>query len=184
MIQLEADDSDAPGYIEEAQTAIRGAAGDYRTREVYIVKINNWFGPRWLGFSHKILGVAGVHLVEDFVVPGFVPARVLSETAFVQDASGNYTEAELKQPIHVDQMGSMNRCRRVATTFPDATLFWWTACTKKNRKGALMCYHPKANGDEGWYVGFSSNGSWRVSETVGISRESFRAIRQHGAART
>ncbi len=184
MIQLTADDSDASGYIEEVQAAIRGATAVHGTSEVYVIKINNWFGPRWLGFSHKHAGLAGVHLQESFVVPGFVPARVLSETALLRDASGDYTEAELRQPIHIDQMGSMNRYRQVATTFPDGILFWWTGCSKKNQKGALMCYHPKMDGHEGWYVGFSSNGSWHVSETAGISLESFRAIQQHGAAPT
>ena len=133
-----------------------------------------------LGFSHKLLGMAGVHRLKDFVLPGFVPARVVSETRFERNASGDYAEADMGRRLHIEQMGSMNQYRCLRKEFPDAAFFWWAGRSEQNQKGALMCYYPQPDGHQGWYVGFSKKGTWHVSESVVISPKAFRVFQDAG----
>ena len=175
-IQLHQDASDAGGFIEAVAAIIRGAAIHYRPQDVYVIKIGNWFGRRWLGFSHKLFGIAGVQDRQDFVMPPFVPARVTSEAKFARTASGEYTVAKADRPVHIWQAGTMNGYRRVRTEFPGAVFFWWTGRSETNGKGALMCYYPESDGHQGWYVGFANNEGWRISETAAVSPEIIRTF--------
>lgn len=178
MITLQTDETDATEFVDHVAAVIRGAAFHYACRDLYIIKINNWFGRRWLGFSHKFLGGAGVHSRRDFVIPPFTPARVVSTSLFRQSAgSDEYLPAEIERPIHIDQMASMNWSRRVRKELPGAVLFWWSAGSRLNRKGSLMCYYPGSDGYEGWYAGFAETETWRISETAGITPELLQGFR-------
>jgi hypothetical protein len=59
-----------------------GAEEAINTKQTYVVKIDNWFGKRWLGFSGKALGALGVRK-KKLTLPPFhphsrgVPASVL-----------------------------------------------------------------------------------------------------------
>jgi len=53
-------DGDDAEYLDWVETAIVGVEEAVKSNETYVVKIDNWFGQRWLGFSGKLLGKAGV----------------------------------------------------------------------------------------------------------------------------
>ena len=52
--------TDGPGYLDWVEATVVGVEEAFNTQQTYVVKIDNWFGKRWLGFSGKALGAFGV----------------------------------------------------------------------------------------------------------------------------
>jgi hypothetical protein len=50
------DDADFVAWVERV---IENVEQRFVTEQSYVVKIDNWFGRRWLGFSGKALGALG-----------------------------------------------------------------------------------------------------------------------------
>jgi hypothetical protein len=73
--------TDDAAFVDLAGRVIAGAAIEAELREIVVVHIDHWFGRRWLGFSGKILGAAGVRSRQldcSHAPPPFHPRRVLS----------------------------------------------------------------------------------------------------------
>jgi hypothetical protein len=49
-----------PGCLDWVKAAVVGVEEAIKTDQTYVVKIDDWFGKRWLGFSGKALGALGV----------------------------------------------------------------------------------------------------------------------------
>ena len=73
MVELSACKSDAVSSVCEISAVIRGAVQTVQPSEVIVIKVYNWFGPKWLGFSHKMMGLAGVTGWENFTIPPSKP---------------------------------------------------------------------------------------------------------------
>ena len=80
MILLNADESDSLEYVEQVRAAILGAAVHYGARDVYVVKINNWFGRRWLAPQRKFGSSNGADNVDNF----FQPTRLEGESTWMR----------------------------------------------------------------------------------------------------
>jgi hypothetical protein len=138
MLNLELDANDDPDFGRAAQTAVLGVLSVSKPPEVYLVKVGNWFGPKWLAFSHKALGALGI-ASSDLRVPPFVPARVVHEKYFVRVPEGeDYVSAVAPLTLHVRQTSSANAARRISSLCPHAALFWWTGSTHTTGRGGLM----------------------------------------------
>ena len=48
--------TDDPGFLDWVEATVVGVEEAIDTKQTYVVKIDNWFGQRWLGFSGKALG--------------------------------------------------------------------------------------------------------------------------------
>lgn len=146
-------------------------------KELYVVKIDNWFGPKWVAFSHKVLGAFGV-ACRDLTIPPFVPNRVISETFFVLgETGGGYEERTAVKHLHINQSSDANANRKLSRLLPNAAIFWWSGNTGNNGRGSLMAYLPTPDGHVPWYVGFSEKDTWHVSVTKGITIPELRAYR-------
>ena len=132
--------------------------------EVYLVKIDSWFGTSWLGFSHKILGKLGVNQ-SPLRVPPFVPGRVRSQSFYRRAGSTGYQRADSPLPLHVEQPSSDNARRLMSTLCPAAAAFWWTGDTRRNRRGCLMAYLPSHGDHTGWYAEYRLTDRWIVGRT-------------------
>ncbi len=73
------DDSE---FLDFVDATVVGVEEAINTKQTYVVKIDNWFGKRWLGFSGKALGALGVRITK-LTLPAFTPSRVLSQRRFV-----------------------------------------------------------------------------------------------------
>ncbi len=62
MVKLFKQESDDNKFIETIETIIYGALKHYSANIFFLIKIDNWFGKRWCGFSHKVMGAFGVSL--------------------------------------------------------------------------------------------------------------------------
>ena len=179
MLEIDAQDTDAPEFIEAVRECVTGALAAATAESAFVVKIDNWFGPKWMGFSHKFLGALGVGS-SDLVVPPFVPNRVVSETFLLRAAEGSLERAHAPRPLHRWQPSQRNADRRVRLLFPSTALFWWSGASRPNGRGSLMAYLPATEGHVPWYLELSNLArGWAATEHVGITEADAALLRRH-----
>ena len=170
MITLSPSPLDAPAFAARVAAVINGAVASGGWSSVYVIMLDNWFGDKWLHFSHKIGGSPGFHNYGPMVpVPPFKPSRVKSQIRWViDDASGEFVPVS-SAPVNVDQFGGDNGYRRVGELFPDSALFWYSGGSLRNGRGSLMAYVPGYDRYTCWYAESTPARSWRETRTIGIT---------------
>jgi hypothetical protein len=88
---------DSPDFIDIVEGLVNGLLIGDAPPSLMLIKIDNWFGSKWLGFSGKILGALGVSMGK-LTIPPFVPNHVLSERKVIGPP---YSEAKHDSPIHI-----------------------------------------------------------------------------------
>jgi hypothetical protein len=182
MLIFELDADDDPDFGHAMQRAVLGALRVAKPPEVYLVKVDNWFGPKWLAFSHKALGALGI-ASSDLRIPPFVPGRVVHERYFVRaDEHGDYVSADAPLTLHIRQTSSANAARRVSSLCPHAALFWWSGSTRSTGRGALMAYIPAPSGHVHWYAELTRMTQWRSGTMRGITKAALASYQAAGGA--
>lgn len=164
---LELDKNDDIEFVHRIRSLIVGALRESTAAQVYIVKVDHWFGPRWIYFSHKTLGALGVRST-DLRVPPFVPGRIRSEM-FYERTGDELVAAEAPLVLHVEQTSEANARRRTRDLCPGAAMFWWTGQTLTSGRGTLMAYMPGTSGHLPWYVELKKAREWQYGVTSRIS---------------
>ncbi len=76
---------DSSEFMEKVQAHVVGLARDHEPARLHVVRIDNWFGPKWMHFAGKFTAgkgfAIGVHKTT-LHVPLFVPHRAVAERAF------------------------------------------------------------------------------------------------------
>ncbi len=160
-------EGDSTEFVDRVRALAIGVARDYRPGRLYVIRIDNWFGPRWFHFSGKFLGALGVHK-NKLSVPPFVPHRVLSERVFV---GPTYEETVVKSPLHLDCSSEQALLRYIAEIDKDAAFLWFSSESESWKRGSVMIYLPVSSDSSGFYVGFSEGEeSWEPAMLLGVSR--------------
>lgn len=181
MLNLDLDANDDLDFADAVQAVVLGVLQVSKPPEVYIVKVDNWFGPKWLAFSHKALGALGI-ASSDLRVPPFVPGRVVCEQYFVRaDERDDYVHADAPLALHVHQTSSANAARRISSLCPRAALFWWRS-THTTSRGALMAYIPAQSGHAYWYAELTRMTQWRSGAMRGITSDALASYQAAGGA--
>jgi hypothetical protein len=169
--------SDDVAFISRVDATCCGIQLLFQPKALRLVHVDNWFGPRWLGFSGKILGIAGLRKgTEQPTPPPFVPNRIISEQQWDRQIDGRFHSVPITSALHVVQGGEANTRRSMAQAAPETALVWFSANTVVNRRGAIMAYIPSEDRYMGWYVGLGEKDGWRVTEANGISRDEYEQL--------
>ena len=170
---------DAPEFVSLVENAVNGILRRYSPKTLALIKIDNWFGSRWLGFEGKTLGAAGVTLntnksrAQNIVIPPFVPARVLSQRRFV---APDFDEVEVGESIHKRIPSSFALNRKAALTAPDIAVVWYSGKSKAGGRGSLMSYLPMDSAYWPWFVELKQGNPWRIAEIRGIQAGDFLSL--------
>jgi hypothetical protein len=167
--------------MRKVQAIVATIARDYEPQRLYVIRIDNWFGPKWMHFAGKFTagkGAAiGVHKVT-LHVPPFVPHRVIAERVFV---APNYDEI-VRPPLHIECASSDALQRRIADVDKQAAFVCFSSQSETQRRGSIMVYLPVASepspshrdgrGRTGaFYIGFSQREmNWEPAMLRGVSR--------------
>jgi hypothetical protein len=182
MVELLPDIDDDDAFVQLVARLLDGIIGLHRPIAYFVVKVDNWFGPKWLGFNCKILGVAGARTQNPqapTLVPPFTPNRIVTEASFVMGSDERYFGLAGSVQLHQFQTSERNSRRKLSAVAPDAALFWWSGRSAANARGNVMSYLPGVGGHVGWYVGFRRDGEvvnpeqkaiWNAAELHGIAR--------------
>jgi hypothetical protein len=164
-------DADDPTFVEWLDAIIAGVFDQTRPKQLYVLRVDNWFGKKWLGFSGKLLGTFGVRK-RDLTLPPFIPSRIVSQHRFV--ARG---QIKPKHPqIHVYQQSGENLNRKIELVLPGATLFWFSSRSKENARASAMAYVLRDGEYWSWYVAGTCGEHWRIVQRVGITETELDAI--------
>src|SRR5688500_15769712 len=102
-------EADAVEFIDRVAALVDGAVAWASPDQVSVVRINNWFGPRWLAFSGQLLGALGVHSTKNLTIPPFNPSRVMSEQHWARDEAGRaYQRVASGTSLHTEQPSADN----------------------------------------------------------------------------
>jgi len=177
MIDLQLSVTDDPAFADRIAALINGASLADGIRSVYVIKIDNWFGRRWLAFSHKIMGIAGCRTTgPNLTLPPFKPSRVESERLFERRDGSHWHQVTAPAQVHLNQPGTKNQWRHVRELFPETAFFWWSGGSRVNGRGSLMAYLPGACAHSGWYAEGCREHGWRESDRLLISAQELDAL--------
>jgi hypothetical protein len=159
--------NDADSFIAQVDALANGILRAHTPESLILVKVNSWFGSRWLGFSGKILGTLGVWQ-DNLSVPPFVPSRIVSQQRFT---APNYSEIPSGAPLHKKVRSGEAILRKIAAAEPAAAVLWYSGNSKITGHGSVMAYIPASNSYSCWYVSWAKRNAWHVEETAGITHQ-------------
>jgi len=179
---------DSPDFVEKVRALAIGVAQDFEPARLYIIRIDNWFGPKWMHFAGKVTAgkrprgfptaAMGVHKTR-LHVPPFVPSRVVAQQVFV---GPDYEQAVAAAPLHIECPSMQALSRRIADVDQDAAFLWFSGESEAQKRGSVMLYLPvafdetaprrgKLGRSGAFYVGFSHREmAWEPAMLRGISR--------------
>jgi hypothetical protein len=136
---------DSAEFMKKVKALVVGVALDYIPARLYVIRIDNWFGPKWMHFAGKIsVGkhfYAGIHKIT-LHVPPFVPHRVVAERVF---AGPDYDETVARQPLHIECASMLALTRRIADVDKEAAFVWFSGQSEVQKRGSIMVYQPIAS---------------------------------------
>jgi hypothetical protein len=187
-------EGDSAKFIEKVRAIAIGVARDYEPARLYLIRIDNWFGPRWMHFAGKFTvgkGAAiGVHKTP-LHVPPFVPHRVVTQRVLV---GPDYEETATMPPLHIECPSKQALHRLIADIDKDAAFLWFSGESEAQKRGSVMVYLPDAfdataprrtglRDCEAFYVGFSQREmGWEPAMLRGVSRGEVTHLEESGRA--
>jgi hypothetical protein len=185
---------DSAEFIRKVRSLVVGVAGDYVPERLHVIRIDNWFGPKWMHFAGKLSTgkhfYAGIHKVT-LHVPPFVPHRVVAERVF---AGPDYDETVARPPLHIECASMMALTRRIGDVDNEAAFVWFSGQSEVQKRGSIMAYLPIASTATtshrrerrrtgAFYVGLSEHElSWEPAMLRGVSRGEVEHLEECGRA--
>jgi len=173
MIEIMAQETDAREFVANVSAVISAALAETGATLARIIKIDHYFGQRWLAFSHKALGALGI-ATTDLVVPAFVPSRVAAEEELGLSAGEWRRNSAAPRSIHRRQTSAANAQRKLSRVGANTAFFWWSGASGSYGRGSILAYLPTAEGHVPWYVELAAKeGVWRPVQLKGLSSTEF-----------
>jgi len=191
---------DSAEFIQKAEALAIGVVQVCEPARIYLVRIDNWFGPKWMHFAGKFTAgkrirgfstaAIGVHKTR-LHVPPFVPGRVLDQRVV---AGPDYEETVDAAPLHIECPSKQALSRRIADIDKDAAFLWFSGDSEPQKRGSVMVYLPVVfdpavrrrhglRGNGAFYVGFSQREmSWEPAMLRGISLGEVAHLEESGQA--
>src|SRR5271165_6072784 len=144
-LRIAAEPDDAADFVSIVERIILGIVAGHSPDTLVVIKIDNWFGSKWLGFSGKMLGALGVwnkpynQPPDGLRIPPFVPNRVVSQRRF---SAPDYAEVDSGKPIHAQVESTVALLRKAAAVAPNTALAWYSGNSHAAGRGAVMAYIP------------------------------------------
>lgn len=162
MVEIFADETYAPLYIETMERILNGVAQEYEPAGIYITRIQGWFDYKWLRFSGKVYGELAVWKTP-LTLPPFNPSRVLSQRYLHwRPEEGNYARATSWVHLARGQQSSDNLKCCVSRAGNSLILVWFCSGTMATGRGSLMVYVHTPRQQTSWFVSLDrKNDGWR-----------------------
>jgi hypothetical protein len=171
-------ENDDPAFMNCAVEMVHGVVGGMGLPRYQVFRIDNWFGPKWLGFCGKLVGVLGVSNFRNVVIPPFVQNRLTAQSLFERDDHGSYSYEGNGPQIHNRGTSKANFTNFARVAAPDTTLFWISGNSMANRRGSIMSYKPGPGNYWMFYIEFQAkDGEWSVAQQKQMPPEIAEMIR-------
>jgi uncharacterized protein (DUF4415 family) len=190
-VGIEPQSDDDPEFIRQVEMALNGVLRRCSPAALALIKIDNWFDWKWLGFPGGIyIGkyaravpgrIPSDRRPRDLItIPPFVPERVVSQRRF---AAPEYREIDPGKPVHLHLRNRLALRRKAAAEEPETALAWYSGNSKANGRGALMVYPPAGASYWPWYAELTRGEPWRISaKAKNIKPDEFSRLMEEGSA--
>jgi hypothetical protein len=177
-IDLPVNDGDDLAFVQCVERLLARDISDTHPLRVYVARMDNWFGDRWYSFRGKAFGRFGVHnrpgYKKHFVVPPFVPERVLSETCYERMDDGSYTQGDSPRRLAISQKGEENFHRWLDRFDKSGLLIWYSGNTAKQDRASVMLYVHTPDVTDAWYLSVCrEQDAWRYQKGIEITKREF-----------
>jgi hypothetical protein len=177
MIDIEILPDDDSDFIAGFTNLFREEVRQYNAPYVFLVRIDNWFDVKWLGFAGKVkvpieTGVAAVNTevqavwksYADVTIPPFSPSRVVQQTHLRYDTGLLVPLDDGSRLVHGRnrQRSSDNLSNRVIEFCPGGLFVWFSSKSRTNGRAAMMLYRSYPDRLTGWYTSFARHDGWIV----------------------
>ncbi len=168
-----------------------------RPREVFVIRIDNWFDVKWFGFAGKAkLAIdTGVSSVDsevlpfwrthaDVTFPPFVPNRILAQVHYRYEDSSLVRSGDDARCVYSGdkQCSEKNLQNRVLDFLPSAMYFWVSSKSVVNGRASMMYYHAHEGVLSAWYISFVRDKVWRVDRSRNMDKDVIERHFQTGVA--
>lgn len=175
---------DDPVFLKCVQSLVLRDAVSAEPRRILVARLDNWFGDRWYGFRGKVLGAAGVRNKQGchrFIVPPFVPKRVLGEHCLERQENGEYLACPVDEPLAVSQPGEANLKRWLHQFTDSGLLVWYSGNSAERDMASVMVYVHTDQVTDAWYLGVRKERSrWQFQKGVGMTQETYETALSDG----
>lgn len=181
-MRIEAKDDDSDRFIAMVRSVVEAVADRESPATLRVIRIDNWFGGRWRGFTSKMLGFFGVSRGR-LVIPPFVPSRVESERSWKMRDSAYAPDAE-SGCLHRRIRSEENLRRYFDQYCPETLAVWFSSKSASNGRGSIMAYSDVGmSRTVSWYVELDGTRGWKPSVTSGITGPEFLDLLPSGGTR-
>lgn len=169
LIRLPTQADDARAWLFRLRHILAGAVRYARPAYVHIVKLDNWFGPRWLGFA----GADGKHDLHlrwyRLAQPPFAPGRVRFEIG-LRRRRAQLEPIEARR-LHASPLDPLETPAFLDEHTPSGLFAWYSGNSLANGRAALMVYTVEREAQQRcWYAELCErNGVWSVNVARGTS---------------
>ena len=170
-------DHDAEAFVKIVDDVSNGILAAHQPARLRLVHVDNWFGPKWLGFSAQLAGGDEIWMSPDqTTLPPFVPGRILAEQLWQRGDASAYEAIDAGASIHVAQTSKANLKRLATVVAPGEAIVWYSGNSATNQRGSLMAYIPSNDAYRTFYVQLLANPHWVVAQVKGMSPAKFAAL--------
>ncbi len=191
LLKYFADDSDFYGLLDHFFERVA-----YRLRppNLFLIRIDNWFDWKWLGFAGTVpldtislLGPVDLPTATRGVwssganttVPPFTPSRIVRQHHF-RCGDGTIQRPSTPLAVHsaVRRRTAPRNERRILDICEAGWFFWLSSDSASTGRGSLLGYHANRDSVGGWYASFerSRSGRWIVSRSRNMNRDTLASL--------
>jgi hypothetical protein len=181
---------DDPDFLAIVDRIILRLVRRQRPEEVYLVHIDNWFGPKWLkysgrgvvafpdGYAQDTVVALDDHYQDHLTFPPFSRNRVVAQNLFRHVGEGEYEEQAPEHLVHRTPRRRKEQSlhRRVADFSQSGLFIWYSSGSRMSRRASVLAYGTQGGAVTAWYAGFSERQGWQLDQVKGISRDAVAAL--------
>jgi hypothetical protein len=142
----------------------------WQPKEVFITKIDNWFGSDWLNFSGVSLPTFGEWNYPEITIPPFHPNRII-ESKYYQKEKSSFQEREFERTLHPLQNSDKNLNRKIHQFSEQGLFLWWSSHSEQNGYGSLMIYITKQKEIHTFYIELQKSKDWTSGKLTDINKK-------------
>lgn len=183
-VKIPYEKNDNKNFIAALNGFVDQLTNDLEPAEIYMIRINEWFDHKWLGYSGRgiiqfpysepyILAKLDKRFLDRLTFPPFNPNQVRAEHYWKLENSGDYNGTEKPHCIYNQKLkyNSYNWHNLVESVSSSGVFVWFSSNSESSGNGSIMVYAIEGVDIQTWYASFSEESGWEIENEIGFQSE-------------